>query len=425
MNVLILGSGGREHALAWRLSQDTSSSKIFIWPGNDGMVGGKISLVKTPFSSDEMEKFMTTQNIGLVVPGSEQFLYDGVADTCAAMNIPCFGPGSEAAVLEKSKIFSKKLMAEANVPSSKFLDLSLAFERDINEACLSLRLFKKPVIKISGPSLGKGVFVCDNSDEASEVLRKLKENPEKGMEDGLLVEESVSGKEVSMFFACSGTEFSYLGSAQDHKRVFDGDKGPNTGGMGAISPVPWVTKEFIQDISERFLMPTLKTMQAKGKPFKGVLFLGLMVDGNDINLLEYNVRFGDPETQVLLPLIEGDFTEFLVKFSKNEQVGQLKLKNKTAVHVVKAAAGYPGTFGTAVEKGMPVTTAKTEWENGKLFFAGVKADQTGTIVTNGGRVLGVTAWGDEVSKVRMNCYRLLDEVHFAGEHFRTDIGRNL
>lgn len=425
MNVLILGSGGREHALAWRLSHDTSSSKIFIWPGNDGMVGKKISLVKSPFSSEEMKKFLKTENIGLVVPGSEQFLYDGVADICKKENVACFGPDAESAVLEKSKLFSKNIMVEAGVPTSKFLNLTLAFERDINEACLSLKLFKKPVIKISGPSLGKGVFVCDNSDEASEVLRKLKESPEKGMEDGLLVEESVSGKEVSMFFACSGTEFSYLGSAQDHKRVFDGDKGPNTGGMGAISPVPWVTNDFIQDISERFLMPTLKTMQAKGKPFKGVLFLGLMVDGNNINLLEYNVRFGDPETQVLLPLIEGDLTDFLLKFSKNEQVDQLKLKNKSAVHIVKAAAGYPGTFGTTVEKGQPVSAEKTEWENGKLFFAGVKTDQTGTLVTNGGRVLGVTSWGDEASKVRMNCYRLLDEVHFSGEHFRTDIGRNL
>lgn len=424
MKVLILGSGGREHALAWRMSQDPSTSQIFIWPGNDGMKDKKLKRVTKLFSQQSLRDFIETEKIDLVVPGSEQYLYDGVADICQSLNTPCFGPGAMASQLEKSKLFAKKLMVHAKVPTARFLDLTEVMSKDINEACLLLKTFKKPVIKISGPSLGKGVFVCEDYSEASEVLRKLQEAPQPGMEDGILVEEGVSGKEVSMFFACSDLNFRYLGSAQDHKRVFDGDKGPNTGGMGAVSPVPWVNRTFVSDITERFVVPTLKAMHEKGHPFKGVLFLGLMVDDSEINLLEYNVRFGDPETQALLPLIEGDFTQFLHDFSAGSPQTSLTIRNQISIHVVKAAAGYPGTFGTPVEKGQEIHLKDEKWDTGKLFFAGVK-EKDQKLVTNGGRVLGVTSWGDTFTEVRNNCYAYLSHVHFQGEHFRKDIGRNL
>lgn len=420
MNILILGGGGREHALAWRLSLDESSEAIHVWPGNDGMTGNKINLVKSTFNQSSFTTFIKANNVSLVIPGSEKYLYDGVADWCGDLKVSCFGPSKNAARLEQSKLFSKALMLEANVPTSPFRDLTAAFSQDLKEAQKIIEEFKHPVIKISGPSLGKGVFVCKDSKEASEVLVQLKENPLPGMEDGLMVEEGVSGKEVSVFFACQGTDFSYLGSAQDHKRLLDADQGPNTGGMGAVSPVAWADETFIEMVTENFLKPTLFKMKHSGNEFAGVLFLGLMVDGNNVNLLEYNVRFGDPETQVILPLIEGDFTAFL----HNPKNTKLTISKKCAIHVVKAARGYPGIFGTKVEKGSLINLNLAEGPDAKLFFAGV-TQKNNDLVTDGGRVLGVTTWSHSKKEARENVYKKLNQVTFEGEQYRKDIGLNL
>jgi phosphoribosylamine--glycine ligase len=420
MNILILGGGGREHALAWRLSLDKSSDTIHVWPGNDGMTGKKIKLVKSTFNQISFSIFIKENNVSLVIPGSEKYLYDGVADWCKELNVSCFGPSKNAARLEKSKLFSKTLMLKANVPTSPFRDLTAAFSHDLKDAQKIIEDFKHPVIKISGPSLGKGVFVCKDSKEATEVLIQLKENPLPGMEDGLMVEEGVSGKEVSVFFACQGTNFSYLGSAQDHKRLLDADQGPNTGGMGAVSPVAWADENFIQMVTEKFLQPTLLKMKHSGNEFSGVLFLGLMVDGNNVNLLEYNVRFGDPETQVILPLVEGDFTAFLI----NPKNAKLTISKKCAIHVVKAARGYPGIFGTKVEKGSLIKLNLAEGPDAKLFFAGV-TQKNNNLVTDGGRVLGVTTWGNSKEEARENVYKKLNHVTFEGEQYRKDIGLNL
>ncbi len=424
MKILILGSGGREHAIAWRLSRDSSSSKVLVWPGNDGMSGPKLGLVDRPFDRATFSSLIAEEGIDLVVPGAEKFLYQGVADWCQGLGVPCFGPGARAASLERSKLFAKTLMQEAGVPTSPFRDLSDAMARGLDAVNGVLKEFRKPVIKISGPSLGKGVFVCESAAEASEVLLKLGQSPQPGMEDGVLVEEGVSGKEVSMFFACSHGAFTYLGSAQDHKRVFDADQGPNTGGMGAIAPVPWATGEFIRDIGDRFVRPTLDLMLKRGTPFKGVLFLGLMVGPEGTNLLEYNVRFGDPETQVILPLLEGDLSDFLRRFSTQDVTPELTIRSAAAVHVVKAARGYPGVFGAPIEAGQLITLRQSESASGKLFFAGVKRTPQG-LVTNGGRVLGFTAWAPTAAEAIRDCYALLPSGEFEGEHFRRDIGRSL
>ncbi len=420
MNILILGGGGREHALAWRLSLDKSSETIHVWPGNDGMVGNKIKLVKGQFDQTSFTEFIKTNNVLLVIPASEKYLYEGVSDWCKDLKVSCFGPTQNAARLEQSKLFSKALMLEANVPTSSFRDLTAAFSQDLKAAQKIIEEFKRPVIKISGPSLGKGVFVCKDSKEASEVLVQLKENPLPGMEDGLMVEEGVSGKEVSVFFACQGTEFSYLGSAQDHKRLLDNDQGPNTGGMGAVSPVAWADEAFIAMVIQKFLKPTLNKMKESGNEFSGVLFLGLMVNGSNVNLLEYNVRFGDPETQVILPLIEGDFTAFL----HNPKSENLTIAKKCAIHVVKAARGYPGIFGTKVEKGDSIKLNLTESPDSKLFFAGV-SQKNNELVTDGGRVLGITTWGGTKEEARESVYKKLNQVTFEGEQYRKDIGFNL
>lgn len=422
MKILILGSGGREHALALRCSEDSGTEKVFVWPGNDGMKSDKVELLTTDWSKDNLLSEIQKKNIDFVIPGAERFLYDGVADWCAEIGLICFGPSKKAALLEESKLFSKDVMVKAGVPTAAFEDLTSVFHQNSSRIDLILQKFKKPVIKLSGPALGKGVFVCSHATEAMDVISELKAHPIPGIESGIFVEEGLSGKEVSMFFACNGTDYSYLGSAQDHKRLLDNDEGPNTGGMGTISPVPWVDGKFISLVQDKFLVPTLTYMKETGNPYKGVLFLGLMVNGNEVNLLEYNVRFGDPETQVLMPLIEGDFSKTLFNFCRGENI-LICHRNETAVHVVKAASGYPGLFGKEVERGKPIQLQKIP-ENATVFFAGVK-NQDGKLVTNGGRVLGVTARGKDKDSARRLAYESLKFVTFPGEQFRRDIGEKL
>jgi phosphoribosylamine--glycine ligase len=421
MNVLVLGSGGREHALSWRLAQDQSCTQVYAWPGNPGMMDSKIKLVSLSFNKLHLQQFLRDHKISLVVPGAEKFLYEGVANWCEEWNVPCFGPDTKAAMLEKSKLFSKMIMTEAGIPTASYRDLTHSLQNDLKSAEEIVSQFKKPVIKISGPSLGKGVFVCKNPAEAVEVLRQLRNEPMAGMEEGVFVEEGVSGKEVSLFYACHGENYQFLGAAQDHKRLLDDDQGPNTGGMGTLSPVKWANDQFIAEATRIFLEPTLKRMNETGCPFKGVLFLGLMVDGKEMNLLEYNVRFGDPETQVLLPLLEGDFTDVLYSFAVGAKTPKtLSLKPHVAVHVVKAAKGYPGLFGTSVEKGQKISL-NTLSKSAKAFFAGVKKDGS-HLLTDGGRVLGITAWGQDKEEARAHAYENLARITFEGEQYRKDIG---
>jgi phosphoribosylamine--glycine ligase len=424
MRILILGSGGREHALAWRLSQDESCSQIYVWPGNDGIVSDKIIKVTDNFCKEIFINFVLSKHINLVIPSSETFLYQGVSDWCSLTKTPCFGPSKLASKLEGSKLFSKKLMIDAGIETSKFQDITEYLKiSDLNSALEVIKKFKKPVLKLSGPALGKGVFVCSHFLEAAEVLNELIKKPLVGMEDGLFVEEAVEGKEISMFFACNDLGFSYLGSAQDHKRLLNDDKGPNTGGMGAVSPVPWAKEDFIQKVSEQIVRPTLIRMKEYGLPFMGILFLGLMVDKDKINLLEYNVRFGDPETQVILPLIEGDLAQFLYGVTQGS-FSNLQIKDEFAVHVVKAAHGYPGIFGHEIEKDRPISLSTDQLSEGQFFFAGVKLKDN-QLHTNGGRVLGVTSWGTNLESARMKAYEAINLIHFDGEQYRSDIGAKL
>ena len=431
MNILILGSGGREHALFWRLAQDESAQKIYAWPGNPGMAllpgkeREKYHAVSVAFSKENLRDIIELYHIQLVIPGAEKYLYDGVADWCEEWNVACFGPGRAAASLERSKLFSKNLMVEASVPTAHYKDLTLAFNGRPQRLENLLSTFTRPVIKISGPSLGKGVFVCRDVPEAKEVLEKLKAQGLPGLEEGIFVEEAVTGKEVSLFYACNGDAFTYLGAAQDHKRLRDNDEGPNTGGMGAISPVEWANDRFTKLIEERFVKPTLAAMKRKGCPFKGMLFLGLMVNAQEIMLLEYNVSFGDPETQVILPLIEGDFTRFLYDVSRGAKApAPVKLKDAWAVHVVKAAQGYPGLFGETVEKGREISLEEEPVVDTNVFFAGVRKEG-GKLLTSGGRVLGVTAIARNKDDARTKAYDGLKVASFQGQHFRGDIGLNL
>lgn len=427
MNILILGSGGREHALVWRLGQDKSTSSVHVWPGNAGMefmkgpAREKLHFVNTTFNKQNFSHLIKELGIDLVIPGAEKFLYEGVADWCSELNLPCMGPSRAAAQLEESKLFSKAVMTSAEIPTARYRDLTRAFREDIEMAFEVLKGFKKPVIKLSGPALGKGVFVCDSHAEAVDALLQIKNNPMPGIEEGIFVEEGLTGKEVSLFFACHDEEFLFLGAAQDHKRLLDQDKGPNTGGMGAISPVSWADKKFITEATEKFLLPTLREMKSRGTPFTGILFLGLMVDGDSSNLLEYNVRFGDPETQTILPLIEGDLSSALFQLATGKKASGITLKDEVAVHIVKAARGYPGLFGEVVEKGQKISDKVMEDAHTQFFFAGVRKNGE-ELFTDGGRVLGVTTWEKNRDLARTLAYRKIQELSFAGEQFRKDIG---
>ena len=428
MNVLILGAGGREHALLWRVAQDESCEKVFVWPGNPGMeilptrIQQKLQYISGEISEVSLKETIERHEISLVIPGAEKFIYDSVGDQCARWGVACFAPDSRAAALERSKIFSKVVMTKAGIPTAHYTDLTSVFSANA-DFMKELSSFSKPVIKISGPSLGKGVFVCDSPEEANDILKQIKTAPMAGLEEGIFVEEGLKGKEVSFFYACNELEYAYLGSAQDHKRLKDNDQGPNTGGMGAFSPVPWVDQSFITEVTQKFLEPTLKTMKELGTPFKGVLFLGLMVTPDGPFLLEYNVRFGDPETQALMPLIDGDFTTFLRQISKGQKPDQqLTLKKLFATHVVKAARGYPGNFGEEVEKNQRIDmTHLTRHKDTQIFFAGIKKDSLGYL-TSGGRVLGITAWAETMEKSRATVYEKMKTVGFEGEQMRTDIG---
>lgn len=427
MKVLILGSGGREHALAWRLGQDQSSTAIYVWPGNAGMeitsgpARDKLRFLSDSFNKANLTRILREQGIDLVVPGAEKFLYEGVSDWCQEMNVPCMGPTRAAAQLEESKLFSKSVMTAAGVPTARYRDLTRAFREDIEMAFEVLKGFKKPVIKLSGPALGKGVFVCDSFAESVDALRQIKQNPMAGIEEGIFVEEGLTGKEISLFYACHEEKFLFLGAAQDHKRLLDQDKGPNTGGMGAISPVSWASQSFIDSVTENFLLPTLREMKSRGTPFSGILFLGLMVDGDSSSLLEYNVRFGDPETQTILPLIKGDLTRALSDLASGKTPEGIELKDGVAVHIVKAARGYPGLFGEKVEKGQKISARMLDDAHTQFFFAGVRKEGE-ELLTDGGRVLGVTTWQDNRDKARAHAYRKISELSFEGEQFRRDIG---
>ncbi len=427
MNLLILGSGGREHALLWRLGQDQSTTKIFVWPGNDGMeymIGPareKLRFLDQAFSKQNLKQILSDEKIDLVIPGAEKFLYEGIADWCFEFQVACMGPTRAAAQLEESKLFSKNVMTAAGIPTARHRDLSRAYREDIEMAFEVLKGFQKPVIKISGPALGKGVFVCESHSEAVAALQQIKRNPMPGIEQGIFVEEGLAGKEISLFYACHEDNFLFLGAAQDHKRLLDHDKGPNTGGMGAISPVSWASKSFLDSATEKFLLPTLREMKARGTPFTGILFLGLMVDGNDSKLLEYNVRFGDPETQTILPLIEGDLSLALYELASGKKTAGITLKDEVAVHIVKAARGYPGLFGEIVERGQKIQSKVTEDTHTQFFFAGVKKNGV-ELLTDGGRVLGVTTWEKNRDLARAHAYKKIQELSFTGEQFRKDIG---
>ncbi|HEY8279888.1 MAG TPA: phosphoribosylamine--glycine ligase [Bdellovibrionota bacterium] len=429
MNLLVIGGGGREHALAWKLAQGSGVNRVYLTPGNPGMAIDE-KLECTGIAAGEfasIASLVKEKNISFVVVGPDQAMADGAVDFLEAKGIPTFGPTKEASRIEWSKAYSKDLMRSAGIPTAKYetFDTAVAARKFLTE----VEWADGWVIKADGLALGKGVVVCSSREEALKTVDDFLAGSMGAAGKKIVVEERLIGREVSAFFLCDGEIGVPLGLACDYKRIFDNDEGPNTGGMGAFSPADWVEKDFVSRVGKEVTKPLLAAMKSRGSPFKGIVFIGLMVTEQGPKVLEFNARFGDPETQVLMPLIDEDLLLWLRaaregKLSTMPPSGP-KLKKVHGVHVVLAAAGYPGTpkKGDAIAID-PSLVSPASWERNsvKLFFAGV-AKQGERLATNGGRVLGLTALAASREEARKKAYGELEKIKFSGAQRRTDVGR--
>ena len=417
-NVLLIGSGGREHALAYKISQSKSLNKLYIASGNPGTkkLGENVSLNIEDF--DAVVSFCTEKNINLVVIGPEKPLVDGLADILRENNINVFGPNKDAAAIEGYKSFAKNLMKKYNVPTAGYSEFTSS---QISDAEEFLRKSKYPVvIKADGLAAGKGVIICNNLDEGLKTINEMFVKKVFGAAgEKIIIEEFLFGEEASIFAITDGDKFVCLPSSQDHKRIGDNDTGKNTGGMGAYSPAPLVTKELQDRIENEIISPTLKAMSKEKKKFNGCLYCGLMINNGIPKVVEFNCRFGDPETQAVLPLLEGDFLELLYSAA----IGNL---NKDSVHysggssvcVVAASKGYPEKY----EKGFEISGLDDVNTDIIVFHAGTK-EENGKILTNGGRVLGITSLikKNDLKSAKQKSYEALSKINYNGIYFRKDI----
>ena len=416
MNILLLGSGGREHALAWKLAQSPLCGALYAAPGNPGISEHAACVALDAGDHAAVIAFCEEEAIGLVVVGPEAPLVDGLGDSLRAAGIAVFGPNKAAAQLEGSKGFTKDLCARANIPTG-------GYERVASEAdaMAALVRFGAPVvIKADGLAAGKGVTVAMTMAEAEEAVRDIFAGRfgEAGAE--AVIEEFLEGEEASFFALTDGATIVAFASAQDHKRVGDGDTGPNTGGMGAYSPARVLTPELEAEAMTKIIAPTVKTLANEGMPYSGVLFLGLMLTAKGPQLIEYNCRFGDPECQVMMMRLESDLVELLHACAENRlgAIAAPKFSDRTALTVVMAAIGYPGT----PDKGGHIAGIEAAEANGaKVFHAGT-ALKDGALVASGGRVLNVTALGDTVSEAQGAAYAAVDGIDFPTGFCRRDIG---
>ena len=421
-NILVLGSGGREHALAWKLAQG-KGAHVFIAPGNAGTaeVGANVNIKVSDF--DGIKRFCLDNEIGLVVVGPEQPLVDGIVDYFKAdeqlRKIRIIGPDKRGSQLEGSKAFAKDFMARNGIPTARCLTVSQANLKD-GEAFL--RTLKAPyVLKADGLAAGKGVLILEHLDEAISELSNMLGGKFGSASSTVVIEEFLSGIECSVFVLTDGEHYVLLPEAKDYKRIGDGDKGLNTGGMGAVSPVPFCTPEFLQKVEDRIVKPTLKGLKTDDIVYKGFIFLGLMNCGGDPYVIEYNVRMGDPETEAVMTRIEGDFADLLYACADGclDQVHYAKTP-LTAVTVMLVSGGYPEAY----QKGKVMTGLNSLWDC-VAFHAGTAFNTEGQVVTAGGRVIAVTAQGDSILEAREKAYENVAKIQFEGENHRHDIGLDL
>jgi len=416
MKILVVGSGGREHALAWKLRKSAHHTHIFCAPGNAGIA--KIATCVPIKSGDirELARFATDMKIDLTVVGPEAPLAEGIVDEFHREGLPVFGPSRAAAQLEASKSFAKTIMRRSGIPTAEAKRFT-----DADSAIRGMDEFKPPwVIKADGLAAGKGVTVTSDREKAVEAIRESLEKNAFGEAGRLvLLEEYLDGEELSVMAISDSRKVLILAPAQDHKRIFDNDEGPNTGGMGAYSPVPTATPELLKEVHDRILQPCIEGMAEQDAPFRGILYAGLALTREGPKVIEFNARFGDPETQVILPRMKDDLLLVMMEsIGSGLRRNSLNFTDEAAISVVASSGGYPGEYQT----GIPITGLdEAERAGAVVFHAGTRAEGT-AVLTAGGRVLNITATGATLAEAARKAYEAADLIKFEGMHFRRDIG---
>ena len=419
MKVLIVGSGGREHAIAWAVARSPKVEKIYCAPGNAGISEFAECVSIGAMEFDRLAEFAEEKGIDLTIIGMDDPLVGGIVDVFESKGLRVFGPRKNAAILEGSKAFSKELMQKYGIPTAGYKTVHSA-----EEAREALKTSSYPVVlKADGLALGKGVLICNTPEEAEAGVVEIMEDKKFGSAgDQMVIEEFMTGREVSVLSFCDGKTIRPMTSAQDHKRAGDGDTGLNTGGMGTFSPSPFYTEEVDAFCREHIYQKTVDAMRAEGRPFVGIIFFGLMITADGPKVLEYNCRFGDPEAQVVIPRMKNDMIEVMeacVDGKLNEI--ELSFEDNACVCVVLASEGYPVSY----QKGYPIRGLENfkGCDDKFVFHAGTKFDAEGNYVTNGGRVLGVTAKGKTLVEARANAYKATELVQFDNKYMRHDIGK--
>ena len=426
MNVLLLGSGGREHAFAMKMAESDRLDQLYIAPGNAGTANFGINVNLNPTDVASVYNFCKEYQIALVVPGNEDPLVAGITDyielaaAADGLQISVAGPSAWCAQLEGSKDFSKAFMGRHNIPTARYQSFQLS---QLDEAAAFLKTLEPPyVLKADGLAAGKGVIITPSFDEAMETLQAMTDGSRFGKAgEVVVIEEFLKGIELSVFGISDGHDWKILASAKDYKRIFDNDEGPNTGGMGAISPVPFADETFMQKVVERIMKPTYEGLVAEGHPYKGFLFVGLMNVNGDPYVIEYNVRMGDPETEAIFPRLQTPMLDLLEAMATdNLSTVDVKLDQRTAATIFLVSGGYPGDIEKGKEIQFPASQGKDQW----LFHAGTKHDGNRE-VTNGGRVIAVTSLGDNIAAALQRSNELASQIQFDGKFNRTDIGLDL
>lgn len=417
MNVLVVGSGGREHAICWKLAQSPKVTRLYCAPGNGGIAQVAACVDVKATDVDGMVKWAKDHAMDFVVVAPDDPLALGMVDALEEAGIPAFGPRANAAVIEASKAFSKELMKKYHIPTARYETFT-----DLDKALAYIEAQGAPiVVKADGLALGKGVVVAASVEEAKTAAREMMADKKFGASGStVVIEECMTGPEVTVLAFADGEHVRTMPASQDHKRAYDGNQGPNTGGMGAISRPPQYTPEIAAQCMDEIFLPTIQALKAEGRPFHGVLYFGLMLTPGGPKVVEYNARFGDPECQAVLSLLDSDLMDILTA-CRQGTLDQLDIcwKENAACCLVLASGGYPLDY----QKGYPISGLEEAGRSAVVFHAGTKLGEHGEYLTNGGRVLGVTALGDTLEQAIANAYAAAKPISFPGMHFRRDIGR--
>ena len=420
LNILLLGSGGRESALAWKISQSPRTARLFIAPGNGGTEAYGKNVALSPLDFDAVKAFVADHNIDIIVVGNEDPLVAGIYDYFAADPVLVVGPSKAGAALEGSKDFAKQFMVRHNIPTARYE----SFTADsLEDGYRFLETLQAPyVLKADGLAAGKGVLIINDLDEAKKALAEMLGGMFGASSATVVIEEFLSGIECSVFVLTDGEGgYRILPVAKDYKRIGEGDTGLNTGGMGAVSPVPFADKVFMDKVEQRIVLPTIKGLKEEGIVYRGFIFLGLINVGGEPMVIEYNVRMGDPETEVVMPRIASDIVDLLEGAAKGD-LAEIPAEQdpRTAVTVMAVSGGYPGSYA----KGLEITGELAPAES-ILFHAGTRRDTDGRLLTSGGRVIAATSYGENIADALAKSYKAVEALDYEGKYFRRDIGQDL